>query len=168
MLAVCSGCRVDNLRIQQIADSNLIRRPRHHLLGGQYAVLDQAPNAVIVDFEFGNGFRQGQPQPILVRGMVRADAHAPGKSHRRITAASLVCAGLAAPGLRTRLPLAQVFKDAALGGWATQAFLIAVLYEARKASLQLSKLGHLVAHGGQVGCGNVTSALAIPISVVSE
>lgn len=47
---------------QQVAGSDLIRRPQYHLFGGQYAVLDQTPNAVAIDAEFGCGLRHGQRQ----------------------------------------------------------------------------------------------------------
>ena len=69
----CTGGRVDDASFEQIAGSNLIRSPGDDLRGGQYSVLDQAPNAMVVDTQLRSSFRHGQPLAVLVRRQVGVD-----------------------------------------------------------------------------------------------
>jgi transposase len=79
--ASLSGHRTLNRIRRQVIGTNLIRRSRDNLHGGQNAVFDKTPYYVVCDAERCCGFGHSQPFAILFRGSVGVDVA--DASHRR-------------------------------------------------------------------------------------
>jgi transposase len=81
--ATCSPNRGRHPLVLQIVGSDLVRRARYDLLGGQDAILDQPANAVMRDAERRSGLGHGDPLAVLLGGTVSMNAVHP--AHRADT-----------------------------------------------------------------------------------
>jgi transposase len=71
---MCSRDRSnDGVRLE-VGRSNLVRRARHHLLGRQNAIFDQAANAMMRDAKLRRGFRHRQPFTVLLGRTISMNA----------------------------------------------------------------------------------------------